>query len=316
MPSNLSMLSDNFPAFTGRETTEEKVETIQDYLFQLLENLRYTLGNLDEDNFNEGGLEGLAQIITKPLVVQLGEMGEGMASLSVTMEGIATRVDDIEGNYTTITQTAEGLILKAGNDESKSYMVVTQEGLNSAVSGLVTDGELSQAVSTGITQTMNSITMQVVSNASGTYMTMTDGNFSIESPTMDIHVDALNIHGEVHADVINANSEIISPVIYSPDGRTYLQMDDVGGISIGSSARTDPYTGNPVPLLTLVGEANGGSTVSLTGYDTYNQPTAYVTLQPNYETVQIGRGLRLTQGYGYGTSLPSSGIQGQVFFLI
>jgi hypothetical protein len=56
MPSNWSQLDTQFPTFTGEETPEEKVTRIQNYLFMLLEFLRYSLRNLDSSNFNTAGL--------------------------------------------------------------------------------------------------------------------------------------------------------------------------------------------------------------------------------------------------------------------
>ena len=46
MPTNFSALDQNLPRFTGDETTERKVQVIQDYLYQLLEALRYAMNNL------------------------------------------------------------------------------------------------------------------------------------------------------------------------------------------------------------------------------------------------------------------------------
>ena len=46
MPSNWLYIDTNFPAFTGEEAANEKIETVQNYLFLLVEQLRYTLRNL------------------------------------------------------------------------------------------------------------------------------------------------------------------------------------------------------------------------------------------------------------------------------
>ena len=42
MPSNWLYIDTNFPAFTGEESMEEKVTSIQDYMYLLVEQLRYT----------------------------------------------------------------------------------------------------------------------------------------------------------------------------------------------------------------------------------------------------------------------------------
>lgn len=60
MPDRMHMLDTGYPNFSGYEKTSEKVDAIQNYLFILLEELRFLLRNLDLDNFNEQGIKDLA----------------------------------------------------------------------------------------------------------------------------------------------------------------------------------------------------------------------------------------------------------------
>ena len=60
-----------FPTLTKEQSTDEKFEKITSYLYMLLEQLRYSMGNLDKENFNDAGLEEIANIITEPVYVQL-----------------------------------------------------------------------------------------------------------------------------------------------------------------------------------------------------------------------------------------------------
>ncbi len=53
MPTQFAALDTGFPTFTGGESTEQKVQTLYDYVFLLLENLRYLLRNLSPENFNQ-----------------------------------------------------------------------------------------------------------------------------------------------------------------------------------------------------------------------------------------------------------------------
>ena len=43
MPSNWLYIDSNFPTFTGEESLKEQVTTIQNYMYMLVEQLRYTL---------------------------------------------------------------------------------------------------------------------------------------------------------------------------------------------------------------------------------------------------------------------------------
>lgn len=52
MPSGFMTADVSRPNFTGRESTEEKVRVLEDYLFLLLEQLRYSLRNIGPENMN------------------------------------------------------------------------------------------------------------------------------------------------------------------------------------------------------------------------------------------------------------------------
>ena len=71
MPSNLLTADTTFPTLTREQSTDEKFDKITSYLYMLLEQLRYSMGNLDKDNFNAAGLDEIANIITEPVYVQL-----------------------------------------------------------------------------------------------------------------------------------------------------------------------------------------------------------------------------------------------------
>ena len=57
MPSALMTLDTGRPSFSGRETTEQKVEALNNYVYMLLENLRYLLRNLGPENLNSEEME-------------------------------------------------------------------------------------------------------------------------------------------------------------------------------------------------------------------------------------------------------------------
>lgn len=53
MPDGFFQIDTALPDLRGAESTERKLESVQNYLFLLLENLRYLLRNLSPENFNE-----------------------------------------------------------------------------------------------------------------------------------------------------------------------------------------------------------------------------------------------------------------------
>ena len=67
MPSNWLYIDSNFPTFTGDENLKEQVTTIQNYMYMLVEQLRYTLHNLDLSNMNEAAVDDWENAITEPI---------------------------------------------------------------------------------------------------------------------------------------------------------------------------------------------------------------------------------------------------------
>ncbi len=67
MPGNILNADTGFPQFAGSETSDQKIDKVMNYLYMLLEQLRYTLNNLDSDNFNDTGLKEIADGISRPL---------------------------------------------------------------------------------------------------------------------------------------------------------------------------------------------------------------------------------------------------------
>lgn len=87
MPSNFLTADTTFPILRDEQSTDEKFRVMTDYLFMLLEQLRYTLGNLGEKNFNDAELEGITKRIAEPVYLYLGGLkltvadGENEASI-------------------------------------------------------------------------------------------------------------------------------------------------------------------------------------------------------------------------------------------
>lgn len=67
MPGNILNADTGFPQFTGDESSDAKIDKVMNYLYMLLEQLRYSLSNLDADNFNDAGLREIGEGIARPL---------------------------------------------------------------------------------------------------------------------------------------------------------------------------------------------------------------------------------------------------------
>lgn len=198
MPSTMMLSDSMFPRFTDETTQGEKIEVIYNYLYQLLEQLRYTLGNLSADNFNSFALTAMGNDITAELdsevqVIRQALVGvNGTLDLAVTGDGIITRLnstagsvsqltitaaqlksrmEDAEGDISEVSQTAAGLEVSITDSQNAiSELQATASGLKTSVSNLETtagtlEGDvvaLDKKVST-IEQTAEEIELRVIS---------------------------------------------------------------------------------------------------------------------------------------------------------
>lgn len=180
MPSNLLAADVLFPHLTEKQSTDEKFAVVTDYLYMLLEQLRYTLANLGEGNFNETELQNIGNVITEPVYVQLQGLEGQMASLSVTAEGIATRVSDVEGNISTLTQTSNAISARVQSAEGNiTSLTATVNGLNSTVSGL--DGKY-----TSLSQTVSGMKLEVINGEQWSMISLTQNGVAISSQAIQI----------------------------------------------------------------------------------------------------------------------------------
>lgn len=129
MPSNLLTVDTAFPSFTNEQTTDQKLDVVTNYLYMLMEQLRYTLANLGMGNFNGAELSELGMTITQPLYVQLEDLSGNLAELELTAENISTRIEDAEGDISTIDQYAKSITLSVENGETSSTIKLLAGGV-------------------------------------------------------------------------------------------------------------------------------------------------------------------------------------------
>ena len=107
MPGTFAALDQNLPRFTGEESLERRVQLLQDYQYQLLEQLRYILGHLDLRNFNQTALREWTESVTDPIYRKISDAEGNITQLEVTAKGIAAKVSDNAGNIASLSVTAQ-----------------------------------------------------------------------------------------------------------------------------------------------------------------------------------------------------------------
>jgi hypothetical protein len=278
MPTTFQLVETTFPNGEGK-TTQEQINGVYDYLFVLLEQLRYTLFNLDESNLNQNALSEFIKNISEPIYAKIEDTDKNVNELSITAKGLAARISDAEGGITEISATVDGL--------------------QTSVSGKI-DGQQAQSL---INQSLGSITLSAVSGSSGTVFQISkDGAVLASTGNVDIHVKSVNIDGTLTAGAVRGDTVAIMDGYGNTVGGI-IPVDTSGGFSgmgitsLNGGIKMVAPVGNNIYLAS--GAGNG----------------PFALLSASAGTVQLGGGqLVLSEGNMYGTSPPTNAPYGAVFF--
>ena len=294
MPSNWLYIDTNFPSFTQKESANDKIETMQDYLFMLVEQLRYTLHNLDLSNMNKAAAEGFVKTITQPIYAEIKNAEGSITQLGVTADGLAARISSAEGSITQLGVTADGLAARIGDAEGNiTQLQATAKGLQASVSNLngsVTNltadvNGIRATVSTKIDatqaqsifdQSAEGFTLAASSGEDGTVFKLKyNGALIASTGSIDVCVDAVNIYGTLTATKLRGGSISVVDDDNNECGTiqtTYASSSDYK-LDISSSA---------MELF-----AEDGSLFIASGWDRSNKYHASIEVDGNSEEVQI-----------------------------
>lgn len=273
MPSNWLYIDTNFPSFTQKESVNDKVETMQDYLFMLVEQLRYTLHNLDLSNMNKTAADEFVKQITDPIYGEIKDAEGNITQVALVAEGLAARIGDAEGNITQLQATAKGLQASISNlDGAVTNIKADVNGIRATVSTKI-DATQAQSI---FDQSATGFTLGATSGENGTIFKLDYNGVQVASTgSIDLCVDAVNIYGTLTATKLRGGS--IS-VVDDDDNEcgtiqtTYASTSDYK-LDISSSA---------MELF-----AEDGSLFIASGWDRSNKYHASIEVDGNSEEVQI-----------------------------
>ena len=292
MPSNWLYIDTNFPSFTQKESASDKIETMQDYLFMLVEQLRYTLHNLDLSNMNKTAADEFVKQITDPIYGEIKDAEGNITQVALMAEGLAGRIGDAEGNIMQLQATATGLQASISSlDGSVTNLTADVNGLRATVSGKI-DGTAAQTL---IDQNLNQITLAATSGSNGTVFALNKNGVQIASTgTIDLHVKAVNIDGTLTAGALRGNT---------------IALIDNNGNTIGGFTLADTTTSTGLGMTTTWGGINIQPAGNIflqagTGGD--------ITIQSGL--VQLGSAALCLATPSFGPSAPSgAGVAGQLY---
>lgn len=201
MPSNLMFADSAFPNLTAEQSQEEKTRIILNYLYMLLEQLRYSFTNLGIENFNEAELGALTQLITEPVYANIQNVEGQVTSLTIEAGLLASRISDAEGNITTLIQTADTLSAQMSDAQGDiSSLTLTAQGLTTRMStaegnistltqtanGLMTRVSNAEGAISTVSQTVNSITLTVTNGQDSSQIALYRNGIAISTQTLMI----------------------------------------------------------------------------------------------------------------------------------
>lgn len=157
MPGNLLAVDTAFPTFTPEQTTEQKLDVVTNYLYMLVEQLRYTLQNLGMGNFNGAELTELGLMISDPIHIDLESLEGNIVQLDITTAGISGHLEDVAKNVNDLSITAAGLSGRLSNAEGD----ITS--LQATASGLRADLTDAEGNITALQATAGSLSSRITS---------------------------------------------------------------------------------------------------------------------------------------------------------
>lgn len=272
MPTTFQLVETTFPNGEGKDT-QEQINGVYDYLFVLLEQLRYTLFNLDGSNINQNALSEFIKNISEPIYAKIADTDENVNKISITAKGLDARLSNAEGDITQLDTTAKGLQVSVSNLDGAITNIKTDvNGIRATVSAKI-DATQAQSI---FDQSATGFTLGASSGENGTIFALNYNGVQVASTgTVDLYVDAVNIYGTLTATKLRGGS--IS-VVDDDDNEcgtiqtTYASSSDYK-LDISSSA---------MELF-----AEDGSLFIASGWDRSNKYHASVEVDGNSEEVQI-----------------------------
>lgn len=300
MPSNWLYIDTNFPSFTQKESASDKIETMQDYLFMLVEQLRYTLHNLDLSNMNKTAADEFVKQITDPIYGEIKDAEGNITQVALVAEGLAARIGDAEGNITQLQATATGLQASISNlNGSVTNLTADVNGIRATVSTKI-DATQAQSI---FNQSATGFTLSATSGENGTIFKLNYNGAQIASTgSIDLHVKAVNIDGTLTAGALRGGSVSLLAGD-TPVGSMDLAYTGTGQVGVGLAAT---YGGMKMHAAGNIFLESKLGPFALIGKDDAS----------DYPVVSLGGGyLVLSSSYMFGASPPSAAPYGTVFFI-
>lgn len=299
MPTTFQLVETTFPNGEGKDT-QEQINGVYDYLFVLLEQLRYTLFNLDGSNINQNALSEFIKNISEPIYAKIADTDENVNEISITAKGLDARLSNAEGDITQLDTTAKGLQVSVSNlDGAITNIKVDVNGIRATVSTKI-DATQAQSI---FDQSATGFTLGATSGENGTIFKLNYNGVQVASTgSIDLHVKAVNIDGTLTAGALRGGSVSLLAGDTSV-GSMDLAYTGTGQVGVGLTAT---YGGMKMHAAGNIFLESALGPFALIGKDDVS----------DYPVVSLGGGyLVLSGNYMFDASPPSHAPYGTVFFI-
>ena len=343
MPTAQMLTEEALPKYKEGEQDKERIKTLYNYLFMLVEQLRYSLGNISADNFNETALKELETDISAPIVRRVEdaegnistltqsaglisarlESAEGsVSSLALTAESLSSRITSAEGSVSNLTQTANSLSSRISNAEGDiSSLTQTAGSLSSRITSA--EGSISSLTQTAnslssriesvdgsvssLSQTVNGLRLSVTNGESSSTISLVKDGAAVSSETISLKgyvtFSALSGSGQSTINGDNITTGNINVDLISPNNGVAIVFSHAIGASSGAFKRIDFTEGVNIGL----GSNSGDSDVS----SSYPN-SIYYHGTSIFSDVPLARVYKSGSGYGLYPLLTAANIADEV----
>lgn len=271
MPSDLLQSDICFPEFQDTSSSDEKLNTVLNYLYMLREQLRYSMSNLSADNFNDSAIDELKLEIAKPIYAQIEDLNGNYSSLRLDADAMALQIGNLQNDSAGIWASLdeEAATIAAIVSKNNGGYTANAEFILSAINGQSTAYLSADRINFEGSQIMLSTVNQRA------YITMTNGNLMIDSENFTL-TNAGNVYSYGYIMLIG-------------DGESEISFADGSNNLVGSLSYTyrsslqdyalylQSYNGNPLKLY-------GSGNISI---DVNPNNTIYIGTIGN-ETITLG----------------------------
>lgn len=251
---NMSPLPDLQTGGTLEEIYENQ-KTIKNWLFQLNEQLRYNLYNMEVENFTEDAQEQLTSVseeVKAQFKVMDGKITAAVtaadgrfAQLEIDIDGITASVGDMQGNISQLQQTATSISATvAGIDGDVAQLQIQANEIESTVEDV--EGNLSS-----VQQTADKINWIVASGTSSSNFQLTSRMASLIADEVSIQTDNLVISSIRYGSSVRVQCSSDGVDIYSGNGNITMGtpsggVETTAGLTVGGTLWAGAYSGNAV----------------------------------------------------------------------